>query len=88
MIKTIGTALICLAILGVSGPIASCWLANEIAASLGSSITARGPEIIMYYGYDIGGILYDMGMMPFLLFFTVPACFILFLVGLVLRGLK
>jgi hypothetical protein len=85
MIKFIGTILICLAILGIVGPIASCWIANEIASCLGSNITGSGPEIVMYRGFDIGGVLYEMGMMPWLLLLTAPISVLLFPVGLALR---
>ena len=81
--KRIGTICVLLSILGVIGPITSCLLANTIASYLGVNLTARGPETI---NIDIGNILWNMSMMPWFLVFTAPACFILFLVGLLLRN--
>jgi hypothetical protein len=81
--KKIGTICIVLAILGILGPVASCWLACTIAGSLGVHLTARGPEVV---NVDIGGILYDMCMMPWLLFFTIPLSGILFIIGFLLKG--
>lgn len=81
--KRIGTICVLLSILGVIGPITSCLLANTIALYLGVNLTARGPEII---NVDVGEVLWNMSMMPWFLFFTAPACAVLFFVGLLLRN--
>jgi hypothetical protein len=81
--KKLGTICRVLALLGILVPIASCWLAYIIAEQFGVRLTARGPEVI---SIDIGGLLWNMSMLPWLLFFTVPISILLFIISFLLKG--
>jgi len=84
--KTIGITFIVISILLVVGPILCCMAACQISDYYGVPCSERGPEIIVCCGYDIGGVVYTMAMMPWFLLLTVPLFPFVFLVGILFLG--
>ena len=61
-------------------PLASVMLSSAIAKWLGCTVSGAGPQPCMCYGVDIGGALYTMGGLGYLMMLTLPAA------GLVATG--
>lgn len=54
-------------------PLVSVMLSGAIARWLGCTVNGAGPQPCMFCGVDIGGVLYNMGVLGYLMMLTLPA---------------
>ncbi len=80
--KTFGIILVVFGAFCLCGPSLCCVTAGLVSGFLGADMNLGSPVQTLLFGHDIGEVLYNLSMMPVLLFFTAPIGFVCFLLGL------